>query len=406
MKAIYLATFIFCSSIIYSQSALNIYDFYQESFSNDESRLIETNSNVGDYKYHTHVGGISFQAIATPAEEIKREHISLDFDDNRFIVKVGAKTFYPDLPHWQLVPVVDFSNSSYNVVVSQSGDTTRNEGAKCRFHPAFLDNLLGLRLFQADLLNLTDILWDIPINAQREYIFAPSEQGFKPHRDSILHRKIYEKLVEGAFSSFVLTDKDVHYVFNIDESGLNFTGKPYYFFIKSKLDMANIQELRKQIIKYYNDIETNAKILLKDSYTEELNPRTNLKGLLEALDNNKQEQIFNPYSIHYINTSINGLDSLNNLTDQEIGIQYQILNDYNESFKAYWDLLKEYNPLVYSAIENTAHWSAFFRYIRNNNPQNWASFVKKVEIYVKSDAPAVKTPTSVEINYLRFFDER
>ena len=407
MKGFYLTVLIFCSSLIYSQSAINMLDLYHESFPEKTARVITTNAKIGDYNYHTNVGGISFQAVAAPAEPIKNESVSLDFTDNRLTVQIGRQTFYPDLPFWQLAPIVYFSDSPYTVAVSQLGDTIGNRGAGCRFHPAFLDNLLGLRLFQADLLNLTDILWDLPVDAQRQYILAPSEQPFTPKRDSTLHRSIYEKLATGnRFSSFVLTDKDVNFVFNTGESGLKFSGRPYYYFVKSALDTANIRKLQTQLLECYSDIETQSKILLKDEYTPNLDPRTHLGNLLKALEAHKQEKIFNPYSMYSVTKSLSKLDSLNSLTNAQIGIQFQVMNDYTESFKPYWDSLKKFNPPVYSAVENTAQWAAFFRYVKKTNPENWIQFIKKVETNGRWDAPAVQTPTSSEINYFRYFDER
>ena len=406
LKGIYLIVLIFCASYGYSQSAIGILDLYHESFRETRALTVTTNARIGDYAFHTNVGGISSQAVASPSSLLENESVSLDFENNRMIVRIGNKTIYPNLPTWQLVPIVKFADSPYNVAVSQLGDTTGNQGAECRFHPAFLDNLLGLRLLQADMLNLTDILWDLPIDAQRRYILAPSEQGFRPNRDSILHRTLYEKLYSGRFTSYVLTDKDVNVVFDIDGSNLTFSGKPYYYFLRTELDTANIRQIRAKLIKSYNDIDIYAKVLLKEKYTPDLNPRTNLGSLVEMLAKQKQEQVFNPYSMHYIENAINELTYLNSLTDEEIGIQFQFLDDYSESFRPYWDYLKRYNPLVFSTVENTFHWSAFFRYVIKNNPSNWSIFVEKVENNSNWDAPPIQTPTSTDINYFRYFDEK
>ena len=406
IKGLCLIVLIFCYSLVYSQNAINILDLYHESFPDNTARIITANAQIGDYAFHANTGGVSFQAVASPAANLKNETVSLDFENNKLVVQIGAKTFYPDLPVWQLAPIVSFVNSSYTVAVSQSGDTIGNKEAQCRFHPAFLDNLLGLRLFQADLLNLTDILWDLPIDNQRHYILAPSEQPFAPLQDSTAHRSIYEKLAAGDFTSFVLTDKDVNIVFDIDESGLKLTGHPYYYFTNTSVDTANINELRSQMVDYYNDIETNAKILLKNKYTEALNPRTHLSDLTAALNKLKQEKVFNPYSIYSVEKSISAIDSLNNLTDDQIGIKFQIRDKYTESFKPYWSLLEKFSPLVYSAVDNTSQWSAFFRYVQQTNPENWVQFAKKVENNGISDAPAVQTPTSSDLNYFRYFDER
>ena len=406
MKGIYLTVLFFCTLYGYSQSAINILDLYHESFLETRALTVTTNANIGDYSFHTNVGGISFQAVASPSRLLQNETVSLDFEGNRMVIKIGSRFLFSDLPVWQLVPIVKFADSPYNVAVSQLGDTTGNQGAECRFHPAFLDNLLGLRLLQADMLNLTDILWDLPIDAQRRYILAPSEQEFKPYRDSILHLTIYEKLISGGFTSFVLTDKDVDVVFDINESDLTFSGEPYYYFLKTEIDTANIRQIRMKLINCYNDIEKNAKILLKDKYTPNLDPRTNLVELVEVLAKEKQETVFNPYSMHYIEKAIDEINYLNSLTDEEMGIQFQFLDNYSESFKPYWEYLRKYNPLVFSAVENTFHWSAFFKYVIKTNPNSWSQFVEKVEQNRTWDAPQVQTPTSTDINYFRYFDER
>jgi len=406
IKGFYLIVLIFCSSLVYSQSAINILDLYHDSIPDEADRIITANAQIGDYAFHANIGGISFQAIASPAEELKNESISLDFAGNRLAVQIGTKTLYPGLPVWQLVPIVYFADSPYTVAISQSGDTTGNKEAQCKFHPAFLDNLLGLRLFQADLLNLTDILWDLPVDAQHHYILATSEQPYAPVRDSTIHRTIYEELATGDFTSFVLTDKDASIVFDIDESGLKLSGYPYYYFTKTEVDTANVRQLRDQALACYDDIDTYAKILLKDGYTPDLNPRTHLGDLLKALNKIKQENIFNPYAMYNVGKAVNKLDSLNNLTDAQIGIQFQVMDEYTESFKPYWKLLEKFNPLVYSAVENTSQWAAFFRYVHKVNPENWAKFVKKVKDNKDWDAPDVQTPTSSDINYFRYFDQR
>lgn len=296
-KGIYLLSLIFCSQLIYGQSALNILDFYHETFPEMKARIITTKATVGNYTFHANAGGVSFQAVASPADNLKDKSVSVDFADDRFVVRIGTQNFYPNLPFWQLAPIVNFADSPYTVVVTQMGDTIGKKEAECLFHPAFLDNLLGLRLFQADLLNISDILWDIPMDAQRKPILAASEKPFTPRMDSVIHRTIYEKLTSGEkFTAFALTDKEANIVFDIEGSDLKLSGKPYYYFTKTEIDTANIRQLQVQLDECYKELETHAEVLLKEKYSSALNPRTNLKGLINALSENKQERIFNPYS--------------------------------------------------------------------------------------------------------------
>jgi len=55
------------------------------------------------------------------------------------------------------------------------------------------------------------------------------------------------------------------------------------------------------------------------------------------------------------------------------------------------DLLKEINPLVIKAVQTTAEYASFFRYIKFHNPQTWKNFLSSIANVTIS--PAVKTPT-------------
>jgi len=106
-------------------------------------------------------------------------------------------------------------------------------------------------------------------------------------------------------------------------------------------------------------------------------------------------------------SAISRLDSLNTLSDAQIGIKFAVLNQYSISFNENnWELLKEYNPPVYSAIENIAQWAAFFRYVKKTNPVNWSNFVEKISGRSVKDAPVIDTPTAYEINYFKLIDEQ
>jgi hypothetical protein len=338
-----------------------------------------------------------FQAIAAPANRLSNEIISVDYVNNRFVVTIGKYSFYPGLPDWQLVPIVYFANSSYQGTVTSAGDTQNGE-AQYKYHPAFLDNLLGLRLFQANLLNIPESLGDIPKDEQGAYIYVQSEKPLAAQ-----WRNVYE-IISGElnknrskFTSYILTDKGENIVFDTDGKNLKFTGNPYYLFIKTDKDNERIENLRTEVETYYKEIEEDAKVFLRDKYSPALNPRTNLNGLLKVLDANRQNEVYNPYSLYFIKNKVEKLNALNRLTDEELmGIRTQTVDDFTSSFRKNWNLLKQYNPVVYTAVENTSRWAAFFRYIRLTNPNNWTAFLDKVERINLRNMPPVQTPTSIE----------
>jgi hypothetical protein len=402
-----LVLFLFCSAITYGQQSLNIVDLYYDYLLSKPARTVQARSNVGVYAFHEGIGGVVFESFATPAKAIGNSKISLDYESDRFTVMINDQKIYPELPDWQLIPTVTFADSPYQVLFSSLGDTIGNREAQCRYHPAFLNTLAGLRLFEADLLNLPNLLWDLPKDSKGEYILAKSEKTYTPQKNEMIEQKLYDDLCGDVklFSSFILTDKDVDIIFDIKGKQLQFTGHPYYLFTKNESDLEHVDNLKKEVEQIYIDIETNSKIFLGSRYTSNLNPRTNLGDLLKILKENRSGETFNPYSMHQVISSIGKLDSLNRLSDTEIGIKLSILNQYSTTFNKNWVLLKKYNPLVYSTVENIAQWAAFFRYVKKTNPANWNSFVRKISEQTIKDAPKVDTPTVYDINYFRLMDE-
>ncbi|GHT61040.1 hypothetical protein FACS189451_02260 [Bacteroidia bacterium] len=402
-----LVLLLFCSTLTYGQQSLNIVDLYYDYFLSKPARTIQAKANVGVYAFHEGISGIAFESVATPSRAIGNNKISLDYESDKFSVTIGDQKIYPEIPDWQLIPTVTFADSPYQVLYSPLGDTIRNKEAQCRYYPAFLNTLAGLRLFEADLLNLPNILWDLPKDSEGKYIFAQSEKPYTPQENKAIEQKLYDDLCGDVrpFSSFVLTDKNANISFEVKNSQLQFTGHPYYLFTKNESDLEHIDNLKKDLDQTYTDIETNSKIFLGSKYTPNLDPRKNLGGLLKVLKENRNEETFNPYSIHEVVSAISKLDSLNLLSDAEIGIKISVLNQYSAAFNGNWELLKKYNPPVYSTVENIAQWAAFFRYVKKTNPASWNGFVRKISGRIIKDAPKVDTPTAYEINYFRLIDD-
>lgn len=360
-----LAFFLFSAYLTYGQQSLNIIDLYYESFLSDSARSIQEKANIGAYSFHGKIGGISFESVATPSKTVENSKISLDYKSDRFVITINDKKIYPELPDWQLIPTVKFADSPYHVLFSPLGDTACNRQAQCRYHPAFLNTLAGLRIFEADLLNFPNFLWDLPINQEGEYILARSEKYRVPKRNDLTEQILYDDLCGDVrpFTSFVLTDKNANIGFDVKNNKLRFTGHPYYLFTKDESDLEHIDSLRKEV-----------------------------------------EQAFNAYPSPEAVNAVNRLDSLNLLSDEEIGLKLSILNQYSTAFNQNWGRLKKYNPPVYSTVENIAQWAAFFRYVKQTNPAGWNGFVRKVGGRTVKDAPKVNTPTSYDVNYFRLIE--
>jgi len=400
--------FLFCSCLIYGQNSLNVIDLYHDATLKDTVRTIEAKADVGEYVFHSGIGGVSFEAVAIPAMGLTNQNIALDYEGDNLVVKIGDKVFYPKLSKWQLIPIVKFADSPYQVAFSALGDTTNNKEAQCKYHPAFLNNLLGLRIFQSDLLNIPDVLWDLPKDKNGEYILAASENSYIPRKDSLLNAKLYKELTGNGrqFTSYLVTDKYAEIIFDTEGDKLIFSGHPDYFFTRNNTNEERVEGLRERVEYCYKEIAENAKILLGDQYTSDLNPKTDLRDLQVIMEDNKNKIESNLFPFYKLRDALIELDSLNRLTDEQIGIKFQTLDKFSASFGKNWTLLKKYNYPVYAAVENVSHWAAFFRYVKKTNPNNWAAFAEKIRQGKISDAPEVITPTSYEINYIRIFKDR
>lgn len=55
------------------------------------------------------------------------------------------------------------------------------------------------------------------------------------------------------------------------------------------------------------------------------------------------------------------------------------------------DTLRQLNPAVYDAAQNTMRFAALFRFVKQRNPESWNEFM--AQVLHAEVSPAVKTPT-------------
>ncbi len=117
-------------------------------------RTLASSANIGKFIFHSKVGGISFEEIALPTDELDSATLNIDYletaqDGQRLVVKVGEKmdsTYILNIPDWQLVPIVKYANSEYHAVVTLLGESRDSTLFDVGNHQAFDDNLLGHRM--------------------------------------------------------------------------------------------------------------------------------------------------------------------------------------------------------------------------------------------------------------------
>ena len=120
------------------------------------------------------IGGVAFIQTAVPTFEIDGLELSCDIADNSASVAINDTVYELPLEVWQLQAIVNFADASGNAAVTLFG------GKECRikYHEAFIDNLMGLRLLQVDLM-LSKYMKETEVGmlpaVNGEYIFSPTE---------------------------------------------------------------------------------------------------------------------------------------------------------------------------------------------------------------------------------------
>ena len=471
IKAKMIAIFMLCVQLAFGQSyTLGKLDLFHDASFSQMARTLALPPNLGvqDYDFHIKVGGVSFESVAQPAINLKGQTVSIDYINNQFVVKVGGQTFYPELPNWQLIPIAKFANTSDKAIFTIYGKQIDKNGPQCRFQSAFLDNLLGLRLFQSDLLFHVNDMWEIPKDKSGKYIFANSEKEKVPPTSITnqlieIHNALVSLFKKGTFQSYIFTDYGESVTFEITDNKFVIKGLPYYLFTKYDKDW---QYFENQTRNHIQELEQNSNTYVALKIDNPINNDLykQIKSRLNAPSGNKGEYIKSLLDKHwsakdsmqYVNRRKIFVDKMreeiNKSNDRELlslsdfcnvensaslYVYLKVLNHnypakytnlmkmcdtyYNENttgdlcyllknyytgaikftfqteltglFKNNWHIIYAYNPVVYDASLNTMRWAAFFRYVKNTNPNNWNAFMKKAPA-IRYDAPDVKTPTS------------
>ena len=142
------------------------------------------------------VGGVAFEAVAIGKDGLvvtnliynanmsdgKRLEIHLHNSQNK-LFKINA-----DIYDWQFIPIAKFSDSKYGSAMTLFGeaadahkevaDEIRGAGGRIiNYHASFENTLVGLRLFQADVLIFQSNAADLFKNSSGNYILGAGEKG-------------------------------------------------------------------------------------------------------------------------------------------------------------------------------------------------------------------------------------
>ncbi|MDF5726759.1 MAG: hypothetical protein PUP92_01660 [Rhizonema sp. PD38] len=352
---------------------------YSFDITTSQGLLTETlNCSVGlsSYDFDSRVGGIAFEAVATPEENLKNQKIELLYDHSkpdkeRFAVRIGGKIYHPILPDWELFPIANYANSKSNAVVSLFGHNTTNDSYyffttgdiyNLTYHPAFNNTLLGLRLLQADIIPM-DLgeFWQLPQFKSKTILGYGEEQNSVSNQDWRRPAEEINQVFKGknkTFQSWVFTDCGAKVKFSVKDNNLNLSGYPYYYFWNS-----DFPKYKKQLYEYkrqLDEYEKQGDSLLKIGLVQQHNEIVKKHNDLVKIVNNLRPKVFEVPTL-------------------------------TENLKGKFNSFYKFNPTVYESAIRTMRYAAFFRYVKTHNNSSWQKFLKQLEI-IKLE-PIVQTPT-------------
>lgn len=320
------------------------------------------------------VGGVAFIQTAVPSFEINDLELSCSIINNRATVIINDTVYILPLEVWQLQSIVNFADATGNAAVTLYGD----EESLIKYHKAFIDNLMGLRLLQVDLMLLncrffTDMMMFPALDG--EYILSPNERYKYEHR-------VYRDAMMPAYMEYIINEQKVR----VDYDNYVVSGRidPDIISYKDFLSSVRYSEKKRVSYKQLSDFYYSLVVCQKipklfhgaiPSYTyiyTDYGQQVNFSSI-------DQNIVFDstPYYL-FAHWAGNGSVAV-------------IDEEWTSICKQMSDIIFLINPIVYDSAIKCCQWSAFFRYVKENYPDEWRSFKADVR-RLKYDAPEVVTP--------------
>lgn len=279
---------------------------------------------------------------------------------------------------WQLIPTARFAAGEQDAIFTLFG-TLKDEPETERlrtmgyeilnYHRAFKNTLLGLRLFQADVLVLAEASTELP-SIEGEYLLGTGESP--PDVDSNLRAwlALDDFLLDGngrqIFQSYLITDYLQEVTFGLQSDELVIDGYPLWYLWRYSLDPAS------------SDFQT-----LVDQANDQANDSLNAEYAADAAVLSLQE-LDAKYTEEYVN------ERFEELFDEILSPE--VLEPLLPESEALSEQIREsggVNPAVYQALTTVMGYAALFRRAKAEISELFTDFV--VSLPCGTD-PSLRTP--------------
>lgn len=386
-------TFLLFAVVCFAQDMLQL---GQMSYSRAEApslRMPVTSST----RFFRSVGGVAFNAVAEGENGLKVVGLKYDVaapDGERLLISLesgaGTMSVRGRIHDWQLVPIARFAldeNGSAMTLFGQLNDKSledrmsRNGNRVINYHPALDNTLVGLRLFQADILifqpNAVHLFKQGP-----NLLLGAGESGHDPSKNlerfAHISKWRSQQSVKGStYQSYVVGDLGQRVTFRRSQDRIAFTGDPYWNCWRGKVSQEVIvqrtNELRSRYedsIKEYNNAVTaarsNASSMTSAQQAQTVARLRALKSSVEEMEKG-------------LEAKLEALTEVEQMPEFSAALSKQIREQ------------RGVNPIVYATVVKVMHYRALFKHFQGANPAGYATFVaslKGVPVL-----PAVTTPT-------------
>ncbi len=284
---------------IYSQQSMSLGDLKfvmpSENLSKSARSLTIKMAKTGiTPKIYAKVGGVAFIQTASPQFTINSISLDCDYKQNKAIAVINDTTYTIPLEAWELMSIAEFADSENNAAVTLYGD--RDKEARIKYHPAFLDNLMGLRILQTDMMLILPIKdrGKFPSYTDDSFILSDGERNRLNSwmiMDSLVFGKSHEEMsiissygfilksdsIDEKHDTYIYTDYNEPISFYPEEGELKFNGKPYYRFASRDSVLVDTLEMYSEIVNFVDTLNLHKKLLrgtyIEDLYSKKASPK-------------------------------------------------------------------------------------------------------------------------------------
>lgn len=379
---------------------------------------------TGHQRYLNAVGGVAFDQVAEPVAGFSVGKLELKYrpgapDGQRLQVTIDGRQYAPHIYDWQLIPTARFADSDHFAAVTMFGKLTnaaRAEEVRTRggeiinYHPAFANSLLGLRIFQLDLLIRRPEATDLP-KLNGRYLLGAGEAAPEENTSATAWNQYvaFQSRMSGSgkpYRSYLVCDMAQPAQFGPAGDTLLIEGGLHIFCWNQRSDLPDFeaketrrrieQEIRSRgpagpetdvptnpVRRYYIDEVLNSAETYERSYS--FIREGTVVDLLHVVGTDARRSFLERYATSSL------WELLVNLRTQMIAYDVVPATAFTAELDRMSDTLREINPAVWDAGTRLVRFGAFFRYAAREAPDGWHRFLRSIERV--NPAPTVRTPT-------------